>query len=222
MDNVKACNLALSRIGFGAQRPIVALTDDTEYAQCCDRVFQDTVRAVLSEHSWPWANKSVALALTSFDAPSGWTYAYAMPNDAISIVHVEADGFVPDWISNNDSRNRWEIYANSSTDGQIICTDLAEAWVFYQKEITELQFTSELFGQAVAWRLASELALGLKADAKLAQWAMQMYVPALDMAVAQAANQRGGKLRGTPESVALRGVSGYDRTPWAANSWTPL
>lgn len=214
MNNVEACNLALSRIGHGAQRAIQSLDplEDTEQAQACDRVFAPIFRAMLTEFSWPFARVSAALAENTFDAPSGWQHSYRMPANALGMRYVEIDGFVPDWLGLSEHRSRWEVMADPSADGKIICTDHALAFAFYTKEITQLTFTDELFADAFAWRLAGEVALGLKADAKLSQWAGQMYRQTLDIAVCVAMNQAGGQMRPAAESIAVR--SAYVRDPW--------
>jgi hypothetical protein len=216
MNNVEAANLALSRIGQGTLRPISALSDNTEHAAACDRVFQTTLRAVLSEFTWPFARACAALGELTLDPIPGWEYAYSLPATALSLRYVESDGFVPDWISLSRQVSRWEVMAHPIDDGQIIVTDTPEAFAWYTKAITEVLYTSELFGQAFAWRLAAEVALGLKADPKLAENAMNMYAGALDVAICAAINQRGGQLPMEAETVLARGAGalGYQTSPW--------
>lgn len=207
MNNVEACNLALSRCGHGAQQAIQSLSENTEKAQVCARVFPSALRAVLAEFPWPFARVSVALAENTFDPPSGWAYSYAMPADAMNVRYVESEGFIPDWLGLNDQRNGWEVMADPSADGRILVSNVPDAWCYYTKAITELLYADELVADAVAWRVAGEIALGLKADAKLAQWAGQFYTQALDKAVAVAMNQRGGQIRQQAESVSVRGAT---------------
>jgi hypothetical protein len=210
MDNVDCCNLALSRIGHGTLRPISALTDNTEHAQACARVFPRILAMVLEEYVWPFARTCKALAATTADAPSGWSYAYAVPSDARSVLYVEGEDFIPEWLPLSESRSRWEIHADPATSGQLIVSDVPDAWAYYIRDVTQLQFTPELFGDLVAWRLAAEVGLGLKADAKLCQNAMQFYTQALDVAVSKAANQHGGRPRMQAESVIARGAGNAD------------
>jgi hypothetical protein len=207
VNNIEAANLAISRVGHGTLRAIVALDDDNPAAQAVSRVFTPVLRMMLSEFSWPFARACAALALNPGDAPSGWAYSYAMPANALSVRYVEADGFVPEWIARNDQLSRWEVMADPASDGQIIVTDTASAFAFYTKAITELAFTSEPFSNAFAWRVASEIALGLEAQPQFAQLAKAEYNLALDIAVSQAMNQHGGWVRTQAESVQVRDVN---------------
>lgn len=207
MNNVDCCNLALSRIGFGTQRQITTLTppDDTDYAEACARILPTLLALVLEEFPWPFARLCKALAVSTVTVPSGWTYAYAVPADARHVFHVEQDGFIPSWLDLDAQRNRWEVMADPSGSGQIIVSDTVDAWAWYTRDVTELQFASESFGDAVAWRLAAELGLGLKADASLSKNAMAFYNHAVDVALSKALNQRGGQVRVTAESIIARG-----------------
>jgi len=214
VDNVDCCNLALSRIGFGTLRPITALTDNTEHGAACARVFPMILRMVMEEFPWPFARKSVALAEMTSDPPSGWGYSYAVPADAASVLYVESEDFVPEWLPLNDYRNRWEIHADPDSSGQIIVSDIPDAWAYYIRDVTELQFTPSLFGDLVAWRVAAEVGLGLKASVDICKNATQFYVQALDVAVSKAMSQRGGALRVPAESILVRGTGISSAPAW--------
>lgn len=213
MNNIECANLAASRVGFGGQHRITNLeTDDSELAECVRRVFQPALFAVLAEFSWPFARTARALSESSAEVPPGWQYAYTLPTNALSIRYVADDGFVPDWLALSAHVPRWEIMAHPTIDGQIIVTDVPDAYVWFTKKITEVAFTTEPFGQAVAWRVAAELGVGLRADARLVQKAEQNYVGAVEIAVAHAMNQRGGQLQPDAAVVLARG-GGYVADP---------
>src|SRR3546814_17040998 len=78
MHAVEVCNLALGRIGEGASRPIQSLTEASEAARACNRVFASAMETTLRDFPWASAQASVALAPVAQTAP-GWEFAYAYP-----------------------------------------------------------------------------------------------------------------------------------------------
>src|SRR3546814_17373670 len=62
MNAVEVCNLALGRIGEGASRPIQSLTEASEAARACNRVFASAMETTLRDFPWAFAQASVALA----------------------------------------------------------------------------------------------------------------------------------------------------------------
>src|SRR3546814_9617900 len=78
MNAVEVCNLALGRIGEGASRPIQSLTEASEAARACNRVFASAMETTLRDFPWAFAQASVALAPVAQTVP-GWEFAYAYP-----------------------------------------------------------------------------------------------------------------------------------------------
>lgn len=202
MNQVDICNLALGRIGHGASSPIQSLTEDSESARACNRVFANAMRAVLREYRWSWAQASVALAVTAQVVP-GYAYCYAYPSEC-SFLHGIAEESVdpgrnPAW--------RWKYRILAATDGQsrVIATDLAGAWAHYTRTIDNPAFADELFCDALAWKLAKELALGLRAMPQMATLAEQEYQLALSKATAANENEQGTPAMPEPEDVRAYG-----------------
>lgn len=182
MNTVEVCNLALSRIGRGASRPLVSINDESEAARACKRVFAPLLRSLLREYSWPFAMRTVALAPSSSAVP-GWTYVYAMPTDALNILAITGGDCDP-WLdpARYDRRGFRLI-------GTLIACHESPAYAWYTADVTDPVDGDALFADALAWRLAAELALALKAEPNLHQVAMQNWQMALSKALAAVGNE---------------------------------
>lgn len=204
MNAVELCNLALGRIGEGASRPITALTESTDSARACNRVFAPALQSMLREYRWPFAQSSVALATVAQEVP-GWEYVYAYPNGVLTLHGLAEEdvdpGRQPVW------RHPFRVLAATSGESLVIATDLEDAWAHYTLDITNPHFGDALFQDALAWRIAKEVALGLKADPRMAQLAAQQYVDALSLAMAAAYNERGADAPADPEDVRAYGAA---------------
>src|SRR3546814_20215370 len=82
MNAVEVCNLALGRIGEGASRPIQSLTEASEAARACNRVFASAMETTLRDFPWAFAQASVALAPVAQTVP-GWEFSYAYPENCL-------------------------------------------------------------------------------------------------------------------------------------------
>ena len=79
------CNKALTKLG---EQPITNLSDDTERARVLNRVYELSLKTILSEGKWNFAVKRANL--TELDVTLAWTYAgeayvYQKPTDMIRI-----------------------------------------------------------------------------------------------------------------------------------------
>lgn len=83
-------NKSLTLVGAN---PIVNLTDDTPEARIVNRVYELSLRSILSECKWNFATKRVLLTLSAdvlkwYD--TGETYVYIKPNDQIRIFELSS------------------------------------------------------------------------------------------------------------------------------------
>lgn len=214
MDQVDICNLALGRIGQGASSPIQSITEDSEAARACNRSFAHAMSTALREYRWSWAQASVALALTTQEVP-GFVYCYAYPSGCL-FLHGLADA------CSDPGRHqalRWPYRIVAATDGQsrVIATDLPGAWAHYTREIANPAFGDPLFQDALAWRLAKELALGLRAQPQFATLAEQEYQLALSKATAANENEQGADRAPEPEDVRAYTGGALHADPWRTN-----
>lgn len=207
---MEVCNLALGRIGHGGSRPIQSLTEASEAARACNRVFASVLESMLREFAWPFAQASVALAAVAQTVP-GWGYVYAYPENCLFLHGLAGSntdpGRYPAW------RHPFKILAATSGQSRVIATDLADAWAHYTVNVTNPHFGDPLFQDALAWRIAVEVAVGLKADPRMSQNAVLQYQSALSKAVAANGNEAGADREPVTEDVAAYGAS-WQTIPW--------
>lgn len=226
MTPVDISNIALGRIGQGASSPIQSIepdTDDSEAARACARAFPLAMRAMLREHQWSWAQRSVALALSSESVP-GYSYAYAYPAACQHLHGLTPEGADPYRVPVSDwpSFFRWphRIVAAADLQSRVIATDLSPAVAHYTADILTPAFADSLFHEALAWRMAKELALLLRANPQFATAAGQEYEVALSKAIAANDNEGMVAMPHVPEDIRAYGHPGYldgwnDGTGWA-------
>lgn len=211
MNRVELCNLALGRIGQGASKPIQSIdgTDTSEAARVAQRVFPHAMETVLSEYPWPFAISAAALAAVPQVVP-GWDYVYAYPNNCLNVLALSDAYSDPMRAAQSIARVPFKIVQNLSGEGRVIATDLPEAYAWYTVSMLDPAFGDALFRDALAWRLAMEFALGLKADPRMAQAAGPAYTLALSKAIAKFSNEAGVEREPDVESVRAYGGTTYE------------
>lgn len=190
MNQVELCNLALSRVGHGASKPLQSLSESGEAANACLRVFQPALDALMREYAWPFARRAVALSLST-ETIEGWEYAYAYPDNCAYLAAVGPSGSDATRLPAKGQRYAFGLMAAASGESLLVASNLSEAMGWYTVKITNPDFGDALFQDALAWRVAGELALALKADPQMAQGAGQQYTLALSKALAAVGNESG-------------------------------
>lgn len=159
------CNKALSHIGAKA---ITDLNDDVPSAVKCNLLYGPARDFVLGDHAWNFAEKRILLALVSDVTPIGYSFAYEYPSDCIALrrIYQPVKGGKP---------IRYSETSNSSLDGRLILTDLEEAIAIYTAKITVVNAFSVGFEEALAWKLASDLAYPITKSLQKQSAALTVY-----------------------------------------------
>lgn len=183
------CNRALIRVG--QQQLINSLGESTTQAQLCKALYYDTRDQLLEDSPWPWATKHATLALLDGVSRSGWQHAYALPSDCLKAQYVFSGArpgavaaVVPrDWllasglvttvallpaINGRVPKVPFTVESSDDGNGRILLTDQDSAELIYTRKLTSPVAMPALFRDALAWRLAVDLALGLPKKATLA------------------------------------------------------
>lgn len=172
MDEVAICNLALSHLGA---YPIQALTESTKEARECKRLYATARDSTLEAHDWSFARKSKVLGLLVQTYP-GWTYAYEWPSDCIAPRKIyDPSGDTADGTALNRETDQidiigkieFDVGANDALNRRVILTNEEDATLIYTAKVTDANMFSPGFIDALSWRLASDLALPLRADGNL-------------------------------------------------------
>lgn len=151
-SDVEICNRALDLLGA---EPITALAGASVAARLCNRNFIPARDAVL--RAYPW-NEAVARAALAADvtAPTwGFDYAYTLPTDCLRVVTIEAE---------SDSTGAWRV------EGRKILTDVgAPLNIRYIRQLTDPGLIGPMLADAIAARLAAQIAFGVTNNASMAQ-----------------------------------------------------
>lgn len=178
---VEICNMALAYIGH-----TVFIEDlDTEASQeaiLCRLFFEQMRDAVLEDHHWPFASKDFTLNLIEEDPNTDWAYSYAYPTDCIRAERIVTGLGEPD-----SEKAPYRIHGTGAA--RRIYTNEEDAVLKYTARITDVSLFSASFVEALAWRIAAAIALGLGRKEANRQVAMANYNMAKAQAQVNAANE---------------------------------
>lgn len=136
-SDVAICNLAMIRLGA---ETITSLTQNSANARRCSAVFALARDSELRKHVWSFARARARLAADTTAPTHGYTYRYTLPPD---FLRLHPDATVTDW---------------QIEGGYILTDDGAPLDIIYVKRITDTSLFDALFVDALAARIAVELA----------------------------------------------------------------
>jgi hypothetical protein len=172
---VGICNSALVKVGAAT---ITALSDDSKEARTCNEQYAKVRDAVLEAHPWRFAIKRVSLALLPTPPAFGYTNAFQLPADCLGVLHAD------------DETIKYEV------EGDQLLTDASAIKIRYIAQIVDSSKYLPLFAEAVACRLAVELAYAISSNATLAASMMSAYQGQL-----REARSINGQRSGSPKQV---------------------
>jgi len=176
ISRTEIVNKALTLVGAN---PIVSIDDDQQNARVVNRVYELSLRSILSEAPWRFALRRVLLAQTT-DEPewydTGEVYVYQQPNECIRIFRA------------SDRKAVWKPL------GETIVSDtngLGVEYVYYLN--TPSKYTSS-FVEAFVDKLCADIAFMILNSRTVAQGFLEKYEE-VSLAKAMAENAQVG----TPE-----------------------
>jgi len=159
MDKTGIANLALGNLG---EASIQSLSDNNARARACSARIDDVITTILRMHIWNSALERKLL--TNIGEPLfGWNYMYQLPADYIKVVEVEP---VSKYMV--EKKN---ILSNEKT-----------LYLLYIAKPTDIGNLDPLLAEAIAMKLAWEIAETLTSKSGLKQEMMQKYIIALQEA----------------------------------------
>lgn len=217
-SEVGICNIALSRLGI--DQLIESLDDPNTRARQCRLHYAEVRDQVLQDFPWNFAQTVVALAPVANVEVPGWGHVYRYPSDCLraQVVTNDSGSRLPqlasfwtydiwDYDAQFPQANRipFRIMADPLTAGaRIIVTDISEAYLWYTRQVTDPNQMPALFRSALSWRLASEIGLGVKADGRLHQNAMEKYLWSVSQGQAQSLNEERPDRSQASPSITIR------------------
>lgn len=143
---VAVCNRALSKIGD--EISITSLDDNSKAARYCKALYADTRDFVLRSYPWRFALKRYVLAPLKDRPLFGYANQFALPSDCLRI-----------WRA--DENEAFQV------EGKNILADCEIFRFIGVTRITDTTLFDPMFVEALALRLASELAIPLAASVSL-------------------------------------------------------
>jgi hypothetical protein len=190
---IDICNMALAHVGIGQR--IEALTDEGQEAAQCDQFYDKAREATLRDFDWPFAEKTIALALTEEDPNTEWEFSYTYPVDCIRarrILTGTGNSFTP----------RVPFKIARGTASSVIHTNLEDAVLLYTSDEKDPGLFDGSFVVALSYRLAMFIAMPLSRRQEQARMRSQYYEE-ISIAQANAANE--GTEIEQPDSEFIRG-----------------
>ena len=166
---VQICNLALGHVG--ESRVIQSLTEESEPARRCRLVYADARDGLLEGHDWSFARRHAILSLSGQPAPNLWLYAYARPADAQAIRMVYDENTD---LSLNQENKLFELGYGSEGE-RLIFTDVYQARCRYTARITDATRFPQTFLDALALKVAVQIAMPLTGSRQILQDVSQRY-----------------------------------------------
>lgn len=154
-DAADIVNVALARIG--ENQYITALTQACPAARAAQKVYANARNSLLCAFPWQFATGRSTLALVTDGERTNWLYAYALPADCLFARYIPLEGFKE---PEPEQRIAFSLEADA-TLGKVLVTDEAEAELVYTLAVEAVALFPPLFVDALAWKLAAELALAL-------------------------------------------------------------
>ena len=161
-SEVGICNQALIWVGGSL---ITSLSDNTTEARVCNAVYADVRDAVLEAHDWTFAIARRNLPVSATSPENGYANAFPIPSDILRVTDV------------NDGED-WRVEGDSIVTNEGSCKIRAVA------QITDPNRFSSLFVQALAARLAADLAIPISQSRELQRQHYSIYENKLAEAVA--------------------------------------
>ena len=209
LDQVTICNVALSLIGVSKQ--ITSITEDTTEGTACNLHYDLALSNVLEEASWPFAIKRADLALVAGTAPTDWGYQYAYPSDCVRpMLIVDPQQALTYyefllWVQNTEGRYLIPFKIETIAGDKVIYSDMENACLAYVFLNTDTAKYPQAFSNALAWQLASMIAMSVTGDRATKFDAEAGAVKALNKAVAHSFNS---------EQEQPEPLSEFERARW--------
>lgn len=166
------CNSALAKVGA---RRISSLNDDSKEARLCKEIYPRATGELLRSHPWNFAIARVQLAALAAAPAFGFAYQFQLPSDCLRVLNVDAE-FADDQVGQGAHYN-WKI------EGRLLLADDSDIKIKYVDDVTNSPHLFDLaFVEALAYRIASDLAYPLAQSNPLANRMDQQYRAALAFA----------------------------------------
>lgn len=148
-QNTSEVSIANQALGWLGLDPIISLDDPSKAAALCKVNFPPLRDVILEATDWTFAQARATLAPTTVIIPWGYTYSFLLPADCLRVAYVTDS---PD-IYEARPLDQWV------REGQHILCNAGTIFIRYTRREVDPKVWSEGFSQALAARLASDIAI---------------------------------------------------------------
>lgn len=154
-------NSGLIKVGAD---PITSLGDNSVEARAANAQYEKLRDEVLRAHPWNFAIARARLSRLSEAPPFGYAFQYQLPEDCLRVLRL------------NDGRPGFDV------EGRRLLTDEAEANTVFVRRVTDPNEFDAMFREALAYRIAADLAYPLANSTTLSGSMLQLYRDSLALA----------------------------------------
>ena len=163
-SSTSICNQALARMGSKRINDFADDSDKKPEAVYCRLFFDQTRRALLKDHYWPFAKARVKLSAdTEWDIDTdndfGHTFAYHLPSDFLRLVLFYNGSDHPDG----------RTFYSYEIEGKRLLTGETAVFLKYIKNVTDVGAWDPLFVEVMILLLASKLVMPLAQELNIKQ-----------------------------------------------------
>jgi len=151
------CNSGLSKLG---NNRINSLTEGTPAANLCLEQFDKLRDDLLRSHDWNFAASRVKLGQLSATPAFGYDYQYALPSDWMRTISVHPDKGGAQLLTDY-------VTESSETEGRVLQANVTDVYMRYVRKLEDPNVMDPAFREALAWRIAVELAVPLAKSGSL-------------------------------------------------------
>jgi hypothetical protein len=156
MSTTADINLASQALRLLGEFSISALDEGTDLAETVQRIYGDTVRALLVQHPWRFTMRKARLARAAEDPINEWSYAHTLPPARLAVRAM----FPSDSASAQPVLD-WEIFDNRVYSHQL------DLWCDYQTDVDPGAWPPWFYNLA-RFALAADFAMAVGAGASAA------------------------------------------------------
>lgn len=201
------CNLALGRVGHADLIGDPFDTNDhSRAAIACRNAYPIARDGTLEAGWWPFALGRERLAGLS-RTRDPWAFAYALPHDCLVPRELlRPQGALPAWVATSEVLSLPPIpFALELSAGtRVLLTDEPAAELVYTVRVEDPTLFPPLFADALAWRLAADLATTLRGEAGLRNDCLAAWRSFVELAQVSAANTGIERPRPLPAAIRAR------------------
>ena len=159
---VAICNSALLKIG---EERISSLSENNKRAKICNEQYEKIRDEVLRSHPWNFAIKRVQLAQLTTTPIFGFDYQYELPSDCLRVLRAIA----------GDSTLQRSADIRHQIEGNYLLANETSVKIQYIAKITDTTYYDSNFIEALALKIAADIAYPLVQSITLKQELLEEY-----------------------------------------------